>query len=281
MSITNLLFLLQFLILSLHACEVTYLKGTCSAGKSTYIRSLPDTFVIVDEDVIMHRFYVEAVAVRFPIEFAIISKEIADENLYHALREKEVVHKTLEAGHALKKIQDELDQDLPWRQNVSQKIDEEVLSKIRDAYVKDQNVILDSWYIKPERLELEFPDAHIIKVLLYCPLSVAYERFLKRNKESEASGNLSEKRYLRQLVGSYFSLYQLSADRGIEKVNLDTTLDQIEKSLVGDHPYKKPVFTFEEISRGCFQEMRCKFMQNGSGDLYIEPRDCYDKIIVN
>lgn len=66
----------------------------------------------------MHRSYVDAVAIRFPETFDVIKQAITKENLYHALREKDVLFKngeSVEALNALQMIQDELNQDMPWR----------------------------------------------------------------------------------------------------------------------------------------------------------------------
>lgn len=57
--------------------SITYLKGSCSAGKATLIRSLLNQhshLEVVDEDTIMQQSYVNAVAARFPMNLAILSK---------------------------------------------------------------------------------------------------------------------------------------------------------------------------------------------------------------
>lgn len=194
---------------------------------------------------------------------------------------------SLDALNALQMIQDELNQDLPWRQKVSHEIDVEVLRRIREAVNQDKNVVLDSWYIKPERLALELPEVRIIKVLLYCPLDLAYERFLKRNAEAHEHRNLSEKRYLRQLIGSFISLYQMSSGpsqpiQKITKCELDLIFEEMAKSLSGRAPYKKTVFTFEEISKGYFLEITEGFLHpfnESKEDLYLSPKEQYDIIL--
>ena len=127
---------------------IIYLKGTCSSGKSTFIRkfiSQYENVEVVDEDAIMHRSYVDAVAERFPAEFTTISSAIALENLYHALREKDVLFKKTasqaecaKAAAILAMIQEELDkpQNLAWKQEVSRGIDAEVLKNLSCARAK-------------------------------------------------------------------------------------------------------------------------------------------------
>lgn len=288
----KIIFTLFFIISSLQAGEIISLKGTCSAGKSTLVRSLENEgLVIIDEDSIMHRGYVDAVAMRFPKAFSVLQGAIADENLYHALRENDVLFKkeNPEASIALKLIQDELNQDLPWKQAVSQKIDQEILRRVKDALAQSKNVLVDSWYIKPDRLALEFPETKVTRILLYCPLATAYKRFLKRNADAHLKGDLSEKRYLRQLIGSYVSLYEISSKplQGIEKISradLDPIFEEMAKSLSGVAPYRKTVFTFDTLSKGQFLEMQEGFLRpfkDSKEALYLSPKEHYDRVVCN
>lgn len=118
---------------------------------------------------------------------------------------------------------------------------------------------MDSWYITPGRLALEFPDARIIKVLLFCPLDLAYRRFLKRNAEALSHGNLSEKSYLRQLIGSFISLYQISSDPSqpvqiITKMDLDSTFEVMAKSLSGNVRIKRQYLLLKRFQKAIFMK---------------------------
>lgn len=292
---------LSTMILTVDAATIIYLQGACSSGKSTLIRELQrEDLAIVDEDALMHEAYVRAVANKFPQPFIEIQQAIAPENLYHALREKDVLFKNeitederSRASAHLSLIQEELDrpENLLWKQDVSKGIDLSVLQGISDALNHQKNVLLDSWYIKPARLALEYPQAKIIRVLLYCPLPQAYERFLMRNKNAAEQGNLEEKRYPRQLAGSFFSLYQISSNpsqpiQKIQKGSLEPTIEAIAKSLSGeDVLYHKPVFTFKEPSRAFFLQQASDFLSpfetDHAEELYISPREKQDLIIDN
>lgn len=282
--------------------SIIYLQGTCSAGKTTLIQSLLnqwDHLVVVDEDSIMHRSYVSAVAARFPKEFGCIQQAIAEQNLYHALREKDVLFKRTasdeereKAANALCAIQDELNraENLAWKQAVSRGIDAEVLRQIREGVEQKQDIILDSWYIKPSHLQVYFPDTQVIRVLLYCPLPLAYERFLKRNHEALCQENLLEKRYLRQLVGSFFLLYQIDPHplqpiQAVKKQEFDHLLERISQTLKEGNPlYQKPIFTFEEVSRAYFLTIKDEFLKpfDESGEVfYICPKETQDLMIDN
>jgi len=173
---------------------------------------------------------------------------------------------------------------------VSRGIDAEVLRQIGEILEQKKNVLLDSWYIKPHHLNLHFPKTNIIRMLIYCSFQTAYERLQKRNKEALIHENLLEKRYLRQLVGSFFSLYQISPHplqpiQEIKKQELDKVLDVISKSFKElDSSYHKPIFTFEEISQSYFLKMKKEFLhpfEELAEVLYISPKEEQDIIINN
>lgn len=284
---------------------IIYLKGSCSAGKSTFIQSLLDCgqkIEVIDEDSIMQKTYVNAIAGRFPYEYACIKRVISQENLYHAIREKDVLFKTntcederKKAADALCVLQEELNrtENASWKQKVSHSIDLQVLQHTKQAIEKGNIVLLDSWYINPEHLEFSFPETKLCKVLLYCSFKNAYERFIKRNDKALEEENLSEKRYIRQLIGSFISLYEISgrSDGAIELVNkfeLQKVFSTIASSLKnGPDFYQKQIFTFEEISKPYFMKLENEFLLSieksweNETQLYIRPKEKYHIILNN
>lgn len=310
--IYSFLFLFSFLNNHIYSVEsekktssIIYLKGSCSAGKSTFIRSILDCWKeieVVDEDSIMQKTYVDAVAGRFPCEYACIKRVISQENLYHAIREKDVLFKNntsdderRKAADALCVIQEELNkaENASWKQKVSQSIDLQVLQHIKRGIEKGNIVLLDSWYIKPKHLELSFPETKLCKVLLYCSLKNTYDRFLKRNDKALMEENLSEKRYIRQLIGSFISLYEINdkpegAIELINKFELQDIFSNIASSLKnGPNFYQKPIFTFEEVSKSYFMKLANDFLFSielsceNETELYIRPKEKYHIILNN
>lgn len=282
---------------------IIYLKGSCSSGKSTFIRSIlnqRERIEVIDEDSIMQKTYIAAVAERFPYEFACIRQVIAQENLYHAIREKDVLFKKTASEEECKKaleflckIQEELNksENASWKQEVSHSIDLQVLQQIKQTIEKGKIVLLDSWYIKPKHLELHFPETKVFKVLLYCPLKSTLERFVKRNEKALTNENFSEKRYLRQLIGSFISLYEITthSQEAIEEVNkmelYDIFCTMAFSLKEGPDFYQKPIFTFEEISKPFFMKLVNEFLlpfedsDKSSAMFYIKPRENYDIIL--
>lgn len=288
---------------SSEAPVIICLSGTCSSGKSTLISSLAllrEDLEIIDEDALVREAYPKAIAQRFPLEYASIIKAIDTENIYHSLRTKDIIYKKTakqeECSNALKaivKIQDELNknQNLTWKQKVSQGITNEIIHKIQLALQYGKDVLLDAWYVKGDDIQTLFPKTAITRVMIYCSLPVAYERLLKRNAEAIALGNLEEKRFVGQLVGSFCSLYQISTQplHAIQRVDRDE-LDHIFKAIyqtLTDDDSPKPIFTFKELSRSQLKMIQSRFLQpfeereHSSVVFYITPKEKQDLIIDN
>ena len=288
------LVLLLFLSFDLHAAATIFcIHGSCSSGKSSLIQSL-DSIDVIDEDALVIERYCEAIAKRFASRYASIEKAILRENHYQALRNGIVQFldgitalEQLQAEEALEAIQEELNrpENLAWKQAVSQGITNEILDKIATLVQNNKNVLLDAWYIKRDTLQTLFPQAKIVSILIYCPLPIAYERLLQRNRNAQALGNISNRRFVGQLIGSFCSFYQLTNDskQAIEQVSRDKhnlLFDALYKTLA-DEDAPRPVFTLRELSKKQLCKFRNDFMQSGEDRVFITPKQPYDYIIIN
>lgn len=280
---------------------IVYLKGTCCAGKSTLIQSIGqrwENLEIVDEDPIVHRTYPNAVALRFPTEYINIIKAIAEYNLYHALRQKDILFKKsatqeecIKASNAVSFIQNELNQsqNLLWKEEVNEEIRKEIIETIQLALQNKKNILLDSWYFTADQIQELFPTTPVVRVMLYCPFPIVYERLLKRNKDSIEQENLQEKRGMNQLMGSFCSLYQMSDQPAqpiqiINRQELDKIFNSVCLTLECENIHdQEQIFTFGEYSQSRFQKLQTEFMQPfvelGSANLYISPKEKQDLII--
>lgn len=308
----KLFFLFCFIILSttiVYAIEceprppvIIYLKGTCSSGKTSFTQSIAKQcdIEIVDEDSIMQSSYVQAVKNRFPDKFTHIAHVISGNNFYHALREKDILFKKdalnadcLVAQKALSEIQEELNnsQNQFWKQKVSNEINNKVIENLTEAIKKNKNVILDSWYLKESDIKKLFPEIKLLTLLLYCPLSIAFDRLQTRNETALLHENLQEKRYLRQLLGSFSAIYEISTNpalklQEISRSDLEQTFNTLLQFIDNDSEFvQKPIFTFAKLSLQQFLQMKSKFLkplESTSGDVfYISPQKQYDLIIDN
>lgn len=280
---------------------IIYLKGSCSAGKSTFIRALSlsrDNLEIIDEDALVHAAFPKAVAERFPLEYDSIKRVVDQENMYYALRTKHIIYKKnateeecTNAAKAIFEIQNELnkEQNLAWKKGVSENVTQCILAKIQELLQNKKSILLDAWYISGEDLEALFPTTPVIRVMLYCSLPIAYKRLLQRNADAVASGNISEKRFIGQLAGSFCSLYKISPDplqpiQNVDKDQLNLVFTKFYEML-DDEECPKSVFTYGEIPRSKLKVIQDRFMKPFENSelvkLYISPVEKQDLIIDN
>ena len=199
---------------------IIYLKGSCSAGKSMLVESLKQrwqTVEIIDDDQLIFRAGCKAAAETFPLEYACIRKAINLENIYRAIFAKDVCYKKsatkeaqLKAHTALCTIQTNTDFVSLWKSYI-EKIKSGMINTIHAALSARKTVLIDAWQLTLDQIQENFPHTPLIRVLLYCSLPVAFDRFEKRNKDALAQRNFMEKRFIGQLVSSFCSLYELQS----------------------------------------------------------------------
>jgi len=280
---------------------IIYLKGSCSSGKSTLIKTIKaftEDLVVVDEDAYLFTTYPKAIETRFPIEYAMMDRAIENYNIYHSLKTDDRCYKLratdnecVMAEFAISTIVEELNraENLAWKKHISQSITDRCLDEIENALQNNKDVLIDAWYIKPDQLQTLYPNNPLIKVMLYCPLEVAYQRLLKRNRQAIFLGNLSEKRLALQLIGSFCSLYEITLQplQPIEQVELSTFNDTFEliAENLSENVSPRETFSFKEMSKSELQVIQSKFLHTfkkcGFKPCYINTKEPYDLIIDN
>ena len=280
---------------------IVYFKATSCAGKSTLGRAFEqqlNDWVFIDDDVIAYRQYLEAIAQRFPHEYAIVGKAVSPCNLYHAFRFKDVLFyesasdsDRVAAKDALAKVQNELDnpESSPWISAVNQQVRTELIDRVQLAFQQKKNVLVDSWFFNAGQFQEHFPGARVMRLMMYCSLPVAMQRLKKRNQEGLATENIESKRYISQLMGSFCSLYLMSKSpaqpvESVAKTELEAqfvvmTTDVKKASTTG---VKKP-FTRQEVALEDFEKMRAQFLlpydSENANHLFIAPKETQDFII--
>lgn len=288
-----LVFLLPHLLIA--NPPIIYLKGTCCAGKSTYLESIKDDcdFEIVDEDAILNEIYREAISSTYPEEYKIIDKVISKGNQFHAFRLNEFLFNEFASSdecalaiNLVHQIQDELNENVYWKNAVDEQVKKAVIEGIQEGIRLNKTVIVDCWYLSASHIQNQFPENHVLKVLFYCPIQKAYDRLLKRNFESLQKRNLEHKRGILNLVESYCSIYEVNevALQPIEEVSKEVherIFNLFYDSVQEDN--KCRLFTFGEISKSQLRHWQNLFMKPfGEKDyLIISPKGYQDLIIHN
>jgi hypothetical protein len=282
---------------------IAYLKGTCSAGKSTFGRTLESqsrNWVFIDEDVFYIRRYCELIAERFPQEYATASCAIASSNLYHAFyrnivvfHEKASASERTAASEAVLKVQLALEDPAKaiWKLEAKRQIQSELVAKIQAAFRERKKVLLDSWLFTAAEVQARFGEARVVRVLLYCPLPVAMLRLQKRNQEGQVAGNIESNRFTGQLMSSFCGLYAMSKTPKSPIECVEKTVFETQFAAMASDVKKantrgaKKIFMNEEMPQDVFQRTQAQFMQpyvvESADALFIAPKDVQDVIINN
>lgn len=288
-------------IISLHAePSIIYLRGTCSAGKSTLLRKISkqcQNILVVEEDNLVVQMFPLAVSQRYPVEYEYIRQAIAEENIFHALRTKHTLYKPgvteeerINANNSLEVIKSELNsiENKPWNDDVNDSIRHEIMERIVSALNNQKHVLLDSTYFSAQQIKEFFPDNSVKQVLLYCSFPVAYQRLLKRNNDAVLNNNLLEKRFFNTLIISFNALYELSSHplqpiQSIDVEGLESIFNNIAPTLPIKPDYEQRLFNYGEISKSQFIELQEKIFSpcknNKAAPYFITPKLKQDLII--
>lgn len=284
------------------AGKVVFLRGTGCAGKTSLCSELlkqSDAWAVIGEDEI---FYQEAALrwkTEFPEEFDAVEDAIDTENVLHAVMRNQILFrpgapddKRLKARHAIGAIQKSLNSHK--KESESEKEDSwsnilrgKITRKIIDLAEK-YNVIVDTWFLKPEHIQQVSDKYDVIHVVAYCPFLEIIKRTIKRNHDALMNGkDISNLRFFHQALKSFVGLYGLSdtANGSIASLNRDTVIhgfDIVELSLQ-DSPSatgSSKTFTRGEFSLEEFQEYRQDLTSKFKSETaYVVPEFDFDIVV--
>lgn len=281
---------------------IVYLKGTACAGKNRFAAAFEkcSKWLCINDDPIACDVFLAAIQERFPKEYLAAARVIHVSNLYHALRYKDILFRQESnederkaGGEAVAFIQNELDQaeNRPWVLQVNQTVRLQAMQKIETAIRNKQRVLLDSWFFTSKEVQEKFPEGRVIRLLVYCPLPVATKRLFKRNSEGLATGNIIEKRYPVNLLGSFKALFHLEQNpqqplEVVDKSTLVAAFDLLRDEIAKvDATIPKKSFTIQQLSTPQFETLKKEFLQPFEAykgkTLTIAPREPQNIIVAN
>lgn len=292
-SIFCLLCFIRFLEpVTMNACEnpaLVMLRGACSSGKNTlcdHIQAHESNLHVIDLDSIYMSHVVDLVAETFPEEFDTLSQAVPPYNLYHALKRNEVLLKG-EALEALTKIQISLEGPLgsSFQSTLRKKLKTHLLEQIEMAFEEGKNVLMNTW-LPMGFIEEHFKSHPTVNVLVYSSLPAGFEMLKKRNRDALDSGNLSNKRFLGQLLSSFNSLFYLTMEEGEHSIGvnslteLESVFEKARDEVVQNWNLKQEtIFSQREMNLLDLANIKKEIIPEdaqGSIPLFIQPKKQFD-----
>lgn len=296
------LFLLFLIFNNCFAGKVVFLHGTGSAGKTSLCREIlqqSDEWKLVGEDDIYFKEVARYWKDEFFEEYKAIEEAIDAENILHAVMRNQILFSNkasysarMKAKHAISIIQDQLnsrskgqegDNQNSWHNKLRRQITETIID-----LAKNNNVIVDTWFLKDEHIDLISKQYDVLHVAAYCPFLDIIKRTIKRNYDALMDGEIiSNLRFFHQALNSFTGLYDLSSrqDGSIDELNKEDAvhgcdlvwlcLDDSSNATGAIKPFTRGEFSLQEFDE-YQQALLAKFKKE---KVYIHPKRKIDAII--
>lgn len=285
------------------AGTAVFLHGSGCAGKTSLCKKLIEldpSWKYIEEDGI---FYQEAAKYwknEFSTEFASIEESIDPANVLHAVMRNQILFKTsasneqrLRAKHAIAHIQQTLNSRARKQENDGKTSWADLLrdeiTQIIMNHARNHNVIVDTWFLKPEHIRRVTDNHKVVHVIAYCTFYKVVERTMKRNHEALMNGkDISNTRFFHQALKSFAGIYDLSDNpdksiASIDKESVIRALDLVEFQLQ-DSPQATgaaKTFTRGEFSNTEFQEFRDALLSKFTSErAYVVPKLPFDMTVI-
>lgn len=278
--------------------KIVMLRGSCSAGKSSFgkaLEQLSPAWKYVDEDAIYVPTLVEEIKSLFPEDFALVASITEPYNCFNAIKRSEYNFLTSaqeeekrNAQYAAQRIQATLnnkDRYPSYQAAFYQKVRSKTLDSAHTARTEHKNILIDCWLFSKEQLQELFEDTDIFEIILYTPIEQCVGNLKKRNEQALLSNHLASKRFYGQLLSSFDAFYVLTeapTDTTIDRISA-TTLKNLVQALRSevtptDVPYEKLLFVWQEFNLQALQQWHQQLLASctsTSTNLYIQSKQAY------
>jgi hypothetical protein len=298
-----LLILYSIFFSSIETNTLITIQGTANSGKSSLCRTLKkldDSYKIISQDDISRKATYEVCEKIFPQEMEFIRKTVKHENMWQAIRCFNVIfipttskQEKEDTFNAISRIQVFFDDPSNSKElaAMNKRIKHRVMEELLLYAAAGYNIVLDSWGYTNWDYEIEQINEcfdHIIRVATYCSLETVINRWQKRNENAINTSNYEEKRFLGQMLKSFFGFLEPSLINQASLVMITKNdFDILMKNAahyVQNFPHKKhpdnPPFSYYEFT---YQElldfkerMRMKFDFERLEQIDLRPSVLYD-----
>ena len=279
--------------------NVVFLYGAASAGKSSLSEALSkhESWKVVSEDDIFCEHLALRLKEEFFNEYEAIVQAVDVTNLLHAVMRNQILFKSDAAENsrdrarkAIVLIQNELNSrprdsknQNSWSNRLRQKITDIIL-----GLAATHNVMVDTWFIKPEHVAQISQRYKVHNVLAYCPFLGIIQRTIKRNSDALLMGkDVWSLRFFHQALKSFIGLYDLSDNSkdSLDVLDKETAVHGLDivSLCVHDSPHATgatQAFTRGEFSLEEFEQYRQDLLRRFVSErVYIVPKLKIDMVI--
>lgn len=274
---------------------IVVVTGTCSSGKTTLLQSfssMDQNWELIEEDAIYIDTFNEMIAEKFPEEYTTLSQSIAHENIYNAIRRNELCIQTSSVAleeaalTALNKIHQKLGQGRWFKFKLWCKVFRAINMQITERLHAGKRVIIDANRYTAAIAQNNFSQHNIYSALIYCPLVTAYDRLCQRNQATRDTANLTNKRFLGQLLDGYKAQYTIQSNciDPLDTHTVDELIDLFEEfdedlDSMGE---ENPLFCLQELTHEQLEQLKhllIPSVPNIDRLVYVQPKGAYDIII--
>ena len=280
----------------LHRKAIVILKGTSSAGKSSVCDILTAKYgwKTISEDEYAWNSEVEQWKSLFADEYRSIAAALDDQNVYHAVRRKQICFKPNigqeikdQALKAMETIRNRVSDDYStYEKERDKQFEPRFLGDINTFSDQGFTVIIESWGRVDKWIDQLSERYFVCSILMYVPLRVMLDRTKARNAESFRVGNLRLNRLYNHALRGFWRRYRISPQAegsvdilttedaaAFDKVTPDFPLD----TLAGNNtvPFIQKELTDKELVQ--YKKQIIDAVDQASG--YVTPRISYDFLI--
>jgi guanylate kinase len=206
---------------------IIILKGLSRAGKSTIINKLiesnPKIKSVSEDDVFLYVFN-EFIKQKFPLEYKELVKNIAPDNLYHAIARYQIKfkygcsdEKKEEANIIIKQLRKQLEDPSRNLRPTFSKLVRETRNDMIDTYLKNnKHIIIDGVMINQKEIKKLGSRANVINIFVHCPFYTTLKRLVKKNEETEKQAIYRELRFYRNLLSSFSHCYRVTQNQNMK-----------------------------------------------------------------
>lgn len=256
---------------------IVFLRGPSCSSKSSSCKAvtqLDRSWQIVSEDEYCMQNILRIVAQTYPEEFNKVAAAIEDCNRFNAIVRHEVLFKPTattdekeKACTAIDRIRRYFDTQNIVQDRFSAPLNEILMKDIFTLANQGHNVLVDSWFLRPQDIEYCKKNFRTYVVFAYAPLPILLQRLAHRNAQAHSEGDLRNKKFFDQVL-NVFKKIEFTNNAARKQVRIgnkeeisacfETIHAQLKIAYAPRMPFTRREITQEELDK-LKQEVMQKF----------------------